>query len=209
MVQVFASAIRTNLASRKSLYRFVRTFENSISATDEHRSTRINAFAFNPCEFVSILADKFHGSVTLAAQFRRAARVSRGKAIPGLSERVPQSQLQNPGIARSRDLPEQRAAARSCRVVQVHTIEDIEAFSAEFEFVPFPQGIRNALNRDASNVASPGPRIVFRPRVPNVPGALSRNAALLNQAAIFSPRLLSEGRFGSPIISTLSCPIPL
>ena len=50
---------------------------------------------------------------------------------------------------------------------------------------------------------------MLRPRLPNVPGALSRNAALSNHAAICLPRLLSPGKSGLPTTSTLSCPMPL
>src|SRR5258708_4969100 len=65
-------------------------------------------------------------------------------------------------------------------------------------------GIEKLLNAEKSTFAIPGPRSVFRPIVPNVPGALSRNAAVLNHRAMRSAVALCGSRYGSPIISTRS-----
>ena len=45
-------------------------------------------------------------------------------------------------------------------------------------------GIGKFLKTKRSTTAKPGPRSVLRPNVPNVPGAFSRKAAVLNQRAI-------------------------
>ena len=70
-------------------------------------------------------------------------------------------------------------------------------------------GMTNFLKAEKSTFASPGPRSVFLPSVPNVPGALMTNASVLNQRATCSPLDRSPGSAGLPMMSARSSPMPL